>query len=358
MLKINGVPIEDLYELEIADAGDTRQRAVKNSKYIACTEMAKNNNLFARIDGFKINGVPLSVCAKGSRPRFTLRHSIKVDSNVKELYLVSLKSGAIWITSSYEVAYQREIESLETTETQFEIIPASVAAKIILIEAIAGGGGGSGGGTLISGGGGGSGGMALLEARIDDSSFIRCEVGNGGEGCQDLGQAAGGERTYIAVQSKEGGGENYWYIGIACLRGEGANKETGGSGGQVSISRTNPQVAGAAEKEYIGNPSGTGQKGGDTADYKTYTFEARTIECGLAGESQCSKTYGAYSVTSNACGAGANSFFGAGAKPPEAFNSNGTDATAYGAGGSGGAAKAFSSTKGGRGADGIINIYY
>lgn len=334
MLKINGIEITGV---EKATSGDTRMRAFCNQPYIKFLYGAP-----VTFEQFKINGVPAQFAAIGTRPRLRLRKSI-TDGGI-----------SLW---SEETAEGRRI----MMNSSDEIISASENARFIVIEICAPGGGGSGGGALLCGAGGGSGAYALFVVDMTEYTGIDAKSlsigGNyaGGTGSKNRGQAGDGGYIVMTGISNAPEGTPSWgeHYSVTILGGKGAKGSDGGAGGVGLILSDYPSTI---MKGVICLYSSSGQSG--HGEYDDEYFEAVTISCGLEGETECEKTYGPYSVESNASGAGASSHLGPGASPPSSFNSNGNNATSFGAGGSGGSSKAFSSTKGGDGGSAVINIYY
>ena len=364
MLKYNNTPIEDIYPLEIADEGDTRPRAWSNTKYIR----GVSDRLSAdrpELNYFKINNLSASFAAKGMCPRNTLRYSITSNPSTGIWYLIKIKDGSIWLTSTVYLEPWK-IENLQTTNEQFQIIPAEEDACILHIEMCGAGGGGSGGGGALCGAGGGGGAavsfiISMIGTQLtgDDKQYMRkgvnrylCYVGIGGEGVQDRNQAGDGgpsgfdslDGNYTAVNSN---------ISVICYGGKGANASNGGAPGILEISHGT----------YYSFPT-DGCKGGDEAGYSTATFNEIIIKTENGGignantNAQQKIVHGPYSVTSTYTGAGGNSAFGPGAEPSTYTNVNGKNGQYPGTGGSGGSSKAFGSSKGGNGANGVINIYY
>lgn len=363
MLKYNDTPIEDIYPLEIADEGDTRPRAWSNAKYIKGSSDRFQSR--PELNNFRNNNSQPQFAAKGMSPRNTLRYSITSNPSTGLWYLIKIKDGSIWLTSTL-YSQPWTLESLTTTDEQFQIIPAEVDACELYIEMCGAGGGGSGGGGALCGAGGGGGATACFKISMigtqlfnDDLQYMRkgvnryvCYVGTGGEGVQDRKKAGDGGPSgfgslpgnYIAL--------NY-DLSVICYGGKGANASDGGEPGTVELS-----VGGCY-------PFPTaGCKGGDEAGYSTATFNQVTINVRTGGLSdldinaQQTIIHGPYSVESTYTGAGGNSAFGPGAKPSTYININGKNGQYPGTGGSGGSSKAFSSSKGGNGANGVINIYY
>lgn len=364
MLKYNNTPIEDIYPLEIADEGDTRPRAWSNAKYIKGSRDRVYDDR-PELTYFKNNGNRAEFAGKGMSPRNTLRYSITSNPSTGLWYIIKIKDGSIWLTSKV-YAQPWTIERLSTTAEQFEIIPAEEDACKLYIEMCGAGGGGSGGGGALCGAGGGGGASACFaitmigtELRNDDTQYVRkgvnryvCYVGTGGQGVQDRNQAGDGGPSgfsglagnYMALNSD---------ISIICHGGKGANASDGGAPGTVEITSGGCYPFPTA-----------GCKGGDESGYSTTTFNQVTINMRVAGISdidvneQQEIVHGPYSVESTYTGAGGNSAFGPGAEPSTYTDINGKNGTYPGTGGSGGSAKAFNSSRGGNGANGVINIYY
>lgn len=332
-LKKNGVLIEELYELEMADAGDTRQRAFCNHEYIkgisgfgsmgsdAYITLRAQIGMVSR-DLYKVNGEAAIFARKGCRPRFNLRAQI---TEIGKTYTLTKRSsdGAIVL--------------IRGGEPQTEIIPGSLGARYVVVEVIGAGGGGSGGSAALNGVGGGAG--AYYLAFIDPSDYDGYTfliTGGGGAGSSNRGKAGDGGNVEISV------GSGTRVVG----GGKGADGGTVGAGGQIDYFYE-PLYAETGSNGYAGLSD-------------DHTFEQITVRCGYEGETQCEKVYGPYTSNSNEAGAGGNSFFGAGGAPGNAYGDDGESpaATAYGAGGGGGRMKSFGSTTGGNGAGAVINIYY
>ena len=333
MLKINGIEISNI---EKVDENDTRQRAFCNQPYVKYKFGTP-----ITFEQFKVNGVPAQFAEAGTRPRLRLRKSIT--------------SGGVTLWSEETPEGRRVMMN-----SSDEIISASENARFIVIEICAPGGGASGGGALLCGAGGGSGAYALFAVDMTEYTDVNAKSlkidGNyaGGTGSKNREQA--GDGGYIVLTGISNAPEGTPSAGepssVTISGGKGGNAGNGGAGG-VGLILSGPSTIMKGVRFLYGS---SGQSG--HGEYDDEYFEAVTVSCGLEGETECEKTYGPYSGSSNACGAGASSHLGPGAAPPSSFNSNGNDATSFGAGGSGGSSKAFSSTKGGNGGLGVVNIYY
>ena len=366
MLKYNNTPIEDIYPLEIADEGDTRPRAWSNAKYIMAIN-GKDRPSRPELEHFKNNNSPAYFAAKGMCPRNRLRYSITSNPSTGLWYIIKIKDGSIWLTNKV-YAQPWKLERLSTTAEQFEIIPAEEDACKLYIEMCGAGGGGSGGGGALCGAGGGGGAAAtftinMIGTRLtgSDTQYIRkgvnryvCYVGTGGEGVQDRNQAGDGGPSGFSGLPDNYDAPNY-NISVICNGGKGANASNGGAPGTAELDGGN----------YYPIPT-DGCKGGDEAGYSTATFNQvmTNTQFGLGTtasattNAQQTMVHGPYSVESTYTGAGGNSAFGPGAEPSTYTDINGKNGTYPGTGGSGGSAKAFSSSRGGNGANGVINIYY
>ena len=330
MLFKNGQNLTTL--AETADNGDTRHKVdwIANKErfiepYFADTSLDND---------FMKNGIPTNFCKIGCRPRFGTEVAVFNGGTTAQLLLQG--DGTVNVVIGGSV-----------TKT----IPTS--QRIIIVEAISGGGGGSGGSAALNGVGGGAGAFALFALRIDkwqslhsNQSQINIVVGTGGNGVQDRDQADNGTATSITDTSGNG---------LILNGGSGANVGDPGDGGTVQNSLSSSWLNDVIS--IIANFDGSNGYSGLSG---THTFNAVTHYCGNTDESQCAKTYGPYSVTPNEGGAGGNSYFGVGGTPGSGYGDDGNEpaSTAYGAGGGGGRAKSFSSTIGGRGADGYMRMYY
>lgn len=330
MLFKNGQNLTTL--AETADNGDTRHRVdwVPNKErfiepYFADTSLDND---------FMKNGVPTNFCKIGCRPRFNTEVAVFSGGTTAQLLLQS--DGTVNVVIGGSV-----------TKT----IPTS--QRIIVVEAIGAGGGGSGGSALLNGVGGGAGAFALFVLRIDkwialhrNQTTINITTGSGGEGSSNRGQANGGTATSITdIEGK----------GLVLNGGGGGKQGDPGSGGAPSDSLASSWLASVVEVivSYTGSDGYAGASG-------NHTFNPITLYCGNQDEAQCAKTYGPYSINANLAGPGGNSFFGLGGEPGSNSGDDGKSPTptAHGAGGGGGRVLAFSSTTGGRGADGYMRMYY
>lgn len=323
MLFKNGQNLTTL--AETADSGDTRRKVdwiEGKSRFVA--PYFSDTSLDT---DFLKGGTPTDFCKKGCRPRFNLIYSVTGGQSIT----LSIAGDTVQITDT-------------SGQTQYTI---SNDKQIVIIEIIGAGGGGSGGSPYLNGVGGGAGAFALVALRIDKwrqiapTQSITISVGTGGTGSSNRGQANAGTNSSIAFN----GGT------LTCGAGGGADGGDPGNGGSVSNSLSQ-DVFNVIHSEKAHN--------GYTGLSGNHTFDATTLRCGYDDESQCSKTYGSYSVSSNEAGAGGNSFFGAGGNPGNSYGDGGENpsGTAYGAGGGGGRAKVASTTVGGTGANGIANLYY
>lgn len=323
-LKKNGVLIEELYELEMADVGDTRQRAFCNHEYIKGIRdfgsMGSEAYIMAVRDLYKVNGEAAIFARKGCRPRFNLRAQI---TEIGKTYTLTKRSsdGAIMLTGGGGV--------------NTEIIPGSLGARYVVVEVIGAGGGGSGGSAALNGVGGGAGAYYLgFINPSDHDGYTFLITGGGGAGSSNRGKAGDGGNVEISVG----------YATRVVGGGKGADGGTVGAGGQIDYFYE-PLYAETGSNGYAG-------LSGD------HTFEQITVRCGYEGETQCEKVYGPYTANSNEAGGGGNSFMGAGGSAGNAYGDDGGDAGGYGAGGGGGRMKPLGSTTGGNGGNAIIRIYY
>lgn len=317
---------QDLTTLaETADSDDTRRKVdwiEGKSRFVA--PYFSDTSLDT---DFLKGGTPTDFCKKGCRPRFNLIYSVTGGQSVT----LSLVDDIVQITNT-------------SGQTQYTI---SNDKQIVIIEIIGAGGGGSGGSAFLNGVGGGAGAFALIALRIDKwrqiapTQSISISIGTGGTGSSNRGQADAGINSTISFNDGT----------LICGAGSGGNGGDVGNGGEITNTLSqdifNIIYSSAGSNGYAGLSG-------------THTFEEITLYCGFNDESECSKTYGAYSVTSNEGGAGANSFFGAGGNAGNSYGDGGENPinTAYGAGGGGGRAASASSTVGGTGANGIAIIYY
>lgn len=323
MLFKNGQNLTTL--AETADSDDTRRKVdwiEGKSRFVA--PYFSDTSLDT---DFLKGGTPTDFCKKGCRPRFNSIYSVTGGQSVT----LSIAGDTVQITDT-------------SGQTQYTL---SSDKQIVIVEIIGAGGGGSGGSATLNGVGGGAGAFALIALRIDKwrqiapTQSITISVGTGGTGSSNRGQASAGTNSSIAFN----GGA------LTCGAGGGGDGGDTGNGGSVSNSLSqdvfNVIYSAAASNGYAGLSG-------------EHTFSAITLRCGYDDESQCAKTYGAYSVSSNEAGAGGNSFFGAGGNPGSSYGDGGGNPseTAYGAGGGGGRAKAAGTTVGGTGANGIANLYY
>lgn len=347
-LKHNGVLIENTLvailgydNIEKADDGDTRQRAFCNHEYIKGFPPFLTRRIWnsaATRDLFKVNGEAVLFAYKGERPRFNLRATI-TEIGV-DYYIVKIADGSIWLTTDASVT--KDSTGLSTTDTQFELIPASAQVRKPLLEIIGAGGGGSGGGTALNGVGGGAGAYFLgaWDLRSWTSRALRLRItASGGAGSSNRGKAGDGGD----VEAQIVGDGLVWTVG----GGKGADGGTVGAGGESIPSIGNGVV--------LYGENGSNGYAGLSGDH---TFEQITVRCGYEGETQCEKVYGPYTSNSNEAGGGGNSFMGAGGSAGSAYGDDGGDAGGYGAGGGGGRMKPFGSTTGGNGGGAVINIYY
>lgn len=325
-LKKNGVLIEELYDLEMADVGDTRKRAFCNHEYIkAITSLGvisidAQQGMVVR-DLYKVNGEDAIFAPKGCRPRFNLRAQI---TEIGVPYTLTNRSGAIVL--------ERNDGGVVTST---EIIPGALGAKYVVVEVIGAGGGGSGGSAVLNGVGGGAGAYYLSYVNTGDVYDLTFLItGGGGAGSSNRGKAGDGGNVEITS------GHATRVVG----GGKGADGGTVGAGGQIDRFYE-PLYAETGSNGYAG-------LSGD------HTFEQITVRCGYEGETQCEKVYGPYTSNSNEAGGGGNSFMGAGGSAGSAYGDDGGDAGGYGAGGGGGRMKTLGSTTGGNGGGAVINIYY
>lgn len=328
-LKKNGVLIEELYELEMAGVSDTRQRAFCNHEYIKANPLIPNSAWTT--PAFRVNGTPAQFARKGLRPRFMRKAMARGKS-----------THTLWKEEGNSTWYV-DIGSLEGGGISSRTTLGKM--QCLLVEMIGAGGGGSGGGTALNGVGGGAGAFALFILDMREQSSFFVEVGAGGAGSSNRGQAGDGEATSLYV----GETADVANLIISCGGGGGGDAGDPGGGGAVTLGPRSDLIV------MIHNSTGSNGYAGLSG---THTFEDITLSCGLDGETQCQKTYGPYSVESNEAGAGANSFFGQGGGPGSIYGGNGATPLNDGAGGGGGRMKPFGSTTGGNGGRAAINIYY
>lgn len=339
MLKVNGVDIETGYSLEVVEDNDT-ERAFSNFKYAKPYFEGTEVN----VPYFKKNGVPIDFCAKGCRPAFNLRSLFQLDVHVSD------------------DPYNRSIAFVKNGD-KFRYMGADQVEyrRFILFELIGGGGGGSGGNAIVSGVGGGAGAYALVLVDYDklietfpSATYLGLNIyaGYGGAGSASRGDAGWGVDSRLSVNVN-----NEFVFTLTAKGGQGASAGEEGQGGTVETEGTQP--AGITILYSANGQSGTVGTGTQTS-----TCPQIVHKVGFDTEGEKYRlTRGGYSMTTAGSGAGCggSSQFGAGGQDGRTNNGyDGKDAgsSAYGAGGGGGRAKAFDSTTGGDGGDGMVFFYY
>lgn len=373
ILKINGVAIKA--EEVVSPMYFQGERAWSNFNYI------KPYFDWGRmpLSEFKTNSQPTDFCKFGYRPRFDLR----VSCNVARHY----SGGAAGTESVYRrtstTITVSEDTSIEPTsripgvtnkihhvrrwsnvsgEWTTELDETTTLHKgIFLIEMIGAGGAGSGGSALLSGVGGGAGAYMVLALHIAEllreSASVTISVSLGWGGWKNFtggrGQADAGENTSITISNGTISGT------ITCGGGSGANEGTPGAGG--SLFSIDDSLSNYVQILTQVN----GQSGTEGVLAETSTSQAVDIYVGNEGDGDTYRLQrSSKSITASGAGAGVggSSQFGAGGADgktgsDDAYDGKSPSSTSYGAGGGGGHGKAFSSSYGGIGMDGCVNIY-
>ena len=332
------VPLEYRRRFYSAGSGqfvDSRKRAFFNHEYIKANPLIPNSAWTT--PAFQINGTPAQFARKGCRPTFSF---VAKDNRFNPPYTVrkALVSGR----NQWEVYDGGNNRRAFLKGDGFNDSP-----QWLVMEVIGGGGGGSGGSAALNGVGGGAGAFALFFLDGREQSIFFVEVGAGGVGSSNRGQAGSGGATSLYI----GESANTANLIISCGGGGGSDAGDPGGGGTVTFGPRSDLIV------MIHSSTGSNGYTGNSAEH---TLDKITLSCGLDGETQCQKTFGPHTIESNLAGAGGNSFFGAGGEPGNSFGDDGKSpaATAYGAGGGGGRMEAFGSTTGGNGREGYFAVYY
>lgn len=221
------------------------------------------------------------------------------------------------------------MSSYEASGTRLEYDPICLH-----VELIGGGGGGAGSGSTYASAGGGGGAYCYTTIEIPDEGYIKLVVGEKGLGGDAKASGHDGGDSYIEDQF---GNE----ICRACGGlGGSTNGEAAGLGGVARNGIINVNGGAGGKKDTNGHGVGQFFVELDKPEYETW--ERGTTQ----GGSSKGTSYG---------GGGGGSAFSNGANG----DTNTTPTSAdYGAGGAGAGFKVFTTSNGGDGGEGFINLYY
>ena len=279
--RINGTDIDDLYESFTTT--EQSQAGVTDSKFSDGSGRFKQNGADLKtalgktfptsagryIGGtnsttdYAVEGAVIDVALKGCRPIGILRSILGVGT-----WYINRVNEQTWVSSSPNSA----------SGTRIDHDP-----KFIFIELQAGGGGGAGGSALYASSGGGGGGYCFKAVALPENSYIRVEVGAGGNGgAAGTGNNGGAGGNTICYDSAGGfiarayggyGGahnNDYTVEGGTALDGDvnvsggnGGTKENAGSGvSTFTVTLPKPEQTQWTRGGFSGGSSPGGNHGG------------------------------------------------------------------------------------------------
>lgn len=297
---------------------------------------------------FQKNGQGTSFALKGSRPLANIKATLvpKLDNgDFTRYYLIKFSNKKVLVcTIPYE-------PSTDTSTIPAENIAAVVGAESEDLQYVyavfqGAGGGGAGGSSLAAGDGGSGGGYILCAIKLEHEPLdgerfpannTELRVGFGGNGSTNRGDGFQGLGAGIDITSGK------------------AIMASGGAGAFAGDTPEN-RIEGLEGIVYVIHQE-RGYKG--TSGFNTRTIPAFTTPLlGFSDEVNSTISYQEHKGEGNISGAGAPTHFGEGASGRDAASRNGYDGPHEGTGGGGGTLKPASSTKGGKGGPGLIQIFY
>lgn len=329
--QIKNVDIDEIYEsfsINIANKyGVTECKLTSNNK------IRKNNNglkdsigkIFVTSSGtniggnnslgaIKVGGNPVNIALQGCRPI-----GIPIAQLSPGIHYLNRIDNTTWLSSKPNSA----------TGIKLEYNP-----KYIHAEVLGAGGGGGGSSAVYASSGGGGGGYCYIALSIPDNSFLQLIVGTKGNGGNPKERGNDGKASMILNAN----GSEICYAGGGY--GGDINNASGGYFGESRGGLINLNGAHGGAKEISG----------ESISESIIRLDKPETTTWLRGN-----THGGKSLGNNYGGGGGASVFSNGANA----DSNTTPLSAgFGAGGAGAGFKAITSSKGGDGGDGLINLYY
>ncbi len=265
-------------------------------------------------NAYRINGSPIDVALKGCRPIGIPLTRL----GAGEHYLNRIDNQT-WLSS-----YPNSTDGI-----RLEYDP-----KCLHVEVLGGGGGGAGSGSTYASAGGGGGGYCYATIEIPDGGYIELVVGEKGLGGEAKIEGHNGGDSYILDQ----------YGNEIC-------RACGGLGGSTNGDAAG--LGGIANGGFVNVNGGAGGKK-DTNGYGVGQFFVE-LDKPEHTEWERGSTSGGTSKGTSYGGGGGASAFSNGANG----DTNTTPSPAeYGAGGAGAGFKVFTTSNGGDGGEGFINLYY
>lgn len=346
--KYNGVDIDELFEtftveeqnqyniLENVFSGESSKykvngKSVKESRGIIFPTVSYSWGGGNWNHKYSQDGSIIEFPLKGERPV-----GMPVASLVPGTYYVNRINGETWVSENPNEASG---------------IRLSHNPKYLIIELQGGGGGGAGSSSLQASSGGAAGGYCLAGQVIPENSYLKIIVGAGGEASKGVSvnpsDASPGEDSAVYE-------ENGYLRMIATGGGGGIGSENGdaqSNGGTGTIYSDNDGVSNRLRISggYGGKKNNSG---GNVGEYSTelLTPERPTwVKGGYTGGASGGIQFGG--------GGGASVFANGGSASVKAASGTDEQSGHFGSGGAGAGMK-FLGADGGRGGDGLCNLYY
>lgn len=272
----------------------------------------------------------------GCRPRMRSRATARAGT----WYINRFVDGQVWLSSKMNSATGTCI-SYASTSTLF---PRGVRYLYALV--IGGGGGGGCAGTMTSAGGGGGGGSICALIKLPETGYVIVSIGAGGSGGSGSGSNDGSSGEISTLTN-----------GSFVLKAFGGVGGSSGTNGSISVSGGNATHYPASPTEGIlvsslGAHGGTGRARRTVGDSCKYSFAELSPE---ATAISWSKSGGYSQDSAGRGGGGGASCMGNGG---DGGNAGPGSAGGIGAGGGGGGNQVFNYHSGGKGGDGMVEIFY
>lgn len=330
--KINGTDIEDIFES--FTTAEQSEGGVTDSKFSDGSGRFKQNGADLKtalgktfptsagsyiggsnsITDYKAQGLPIDVALKGCRPIGVLRQTLTPGT-----YYINRINNQTWVSSSANSASG---------------IRLNHDPKYLFLELQGGGGGGAGGSAFYASSGGAGGGYCFKAIALPENSYIRVEVGAGGNGGSAGTGNNGGTGGNTICYDSAGGFIARAYGGYGGAHNNDYTVEGGTAlGGDVNVS---------------GGNGGTKENAGSGVSTFTVTLpkpeQTQWSRGNFSGGSSGGNNYGG--------GGGASAFANGGV--------GGRDNAGAGTLGSGGGGGGYrvAGDPGARGGDGFARIYY
>ena len=328
---------------------------LNNSQYKQAIPFIKedNTNIVTYYDGYNtffptepiktnlfLNGQEILIAPKGTRPICKVNTQRISKEVAGQYYLIKFSDGSVRLTTN-DVEYTAAPEGELVCEAWEDV-------KYIIFELQGAGAGGSGGSAVLAGVGGGAGSYILGLLKIEHEAHpagywkqnsLPIKIAAGTVGSSNRGKAADADYS------------GFYGSDDVCLKANGGIGADGGDAGGSPV----PTINGMEDifHAFTASSSGSGSIGTASASIGAYTSPILALE-----EGWNLLSYPEYSTYADVSGGGGCTHFGEGGSGKAFTGTNGEDGKAPGTGGAGGTSKAFGSTTGGAGRDGLLRLYY